>query len=134
MNTQTLESRQNRNARITLSTIRIITGMIFLVAGAAKLIGAEQMVIVFEQIGLGQWLRYLTGAIEFGAALLIFLPLTATIGAMALAATMVGAVFAQWAAIGGSAVPALVLLLLAATIAWIYWPKSILRHVYTSNA
>ncbi|MGB0514447.1 MAG: hypothetical protein ACPGJE_06375 [Wenzhouxiangellaceae bacterium] len=41
---------------------------------------------------------------------------------------MVGAVFAQALAVEGSAAPALVLLLLTSTLAWIDWPRSVLHH------
>jgi putative oxidoreductase len=49
----------------------------------------------FDQIGLGQWLRYVTGAIQISGGLLFIFPRTITIGAILLGGTMAGAVVAQ---------------------------------------
>ncbi len=49
----------------------------------------------FDQIGLGQWLRYTTGAVQITGGLLFIFPRTMTIGAILLGGTMVGAVIAQ---------------------------------------
>lgn len=93
----------------------------FLMAGWGKLSGAPQMVGLYDVIGVGQWFRYLTGAIEVTAALALLVPSVAAFGAAALAATMVGAIATHLFIIGGSiAIP---VLLLAATsfIAWTRW-------------
>lgn len=39
----------------------------FLAAGAAKLGGAAPMVQLFDQIGIGQWFRIVTGLVEVPA-------------------------------------------------------------------
>ena len=44
--------------------VRILLALAFGAAGAAKLVGAPMMVGTFDAIGWGQWLRYLTGAVE----------------------------------------------------------------------
>ena len=49
----------------------------------------------FDQIGLGQWLRYVTGVIQISGGLLFLMPRTMTIGALLLGGTMVGAMAAQ---------------------------------------
>ena len=46
----------------------------FVAAGLAKLAGADMMVATFDAIGVGQWFRYVTGAIELGAAVLLWVP------------------------------------------------------------
>ena len=46
---------------------------------------------IFEQIGLGQWFRHFTGAMQVTGALLLLTRLTRTIGAAMLVCTMVGA-------------------------------------------
>ena len=48
---------------------------------------------IFEQIGLGQWFRYFTGAMQVTGAILLLPRWTLTIGAAMLACTMVGAIF-----------------------------------------
>ena len=95
----------------------------FLMAGWGKLAGAPQMVGLFDAIGVGQWFRYLTGVIEVGAALALFVPSVAAFAAAALAATMVGAIATHLFIVGGSV--AIPVLLLAATsfIAWTRWTQ-----------
>ena len=44
----------------------------FATAGLAKLTGVEKMVGTFDAIGIGQWFRCVTGLIEVGAAVLLF--------------------------------------------------------------
>mgnify|MGYP003139621693 CR=1 FL=1 len=73
-------------------TIRILLTLAFVAAGGAKIIGVDMMVATFDQVGLGQWLRYLTGIIELGGAVLLWLPGLQAIGAIVLGGTMVGAV------------------------------------------
>jgi uncharacterized membrane protein YphA (DoxX/SURF4 family) len=63
----------------------------FLMAGAAKIGGGPEMIQLFDKIGIGQWLRYLTGSIEAAGALLLLVPGLAAIGAAMLACVMVGA-------------------------------------------
>ena len=93
--------------------IKILLAIVFLAAGGAKLAGAEMMVQTYEQIGVGQWFRYLTGIIEVGSAVLLFVPGMTAIAAGLLFCTMIGATIAHLFLIGGSAVPALVLLVLS---------------------
>ncbi len=49
----------------------------------------------FDAIGLGQWLRYVTGAIQIVGGLLFLFPRTMTIGTMLLGGTMAGAMAAH---------------------------------------
>lgn len=91
----------------------------FLAAGTAKLVGVQEMVIVFENVGFGQWFRYVTGAIEVVSAVLLFVPGMTLLAALLLAATMLGATFTHFFLIGGSAVPAIILLALSLWIGWL---------------
>jgi hypothetical protein len=76
------------------------------------------MVDMFHKIGFGQWFRYLTGSLEVTGAVLLLLPRTAAIGGWLLAAVMLGAIGTHLLIIDGSPVPAVVLLVLAITVAW----------------
>ena len=98
--------------------LQILLAAVFLTAGGQKLIGTEAMVAMFERIGAGQWFRVFTGVMEVGSGLLVLIPRTAARGAVMLAAIMLAAVPAQLLAIGGNPIPALVLLGLAAVVAW----------------
>lgn len=104
---------------ITLGIKALLT-LAFATAGLAKLAGVEMMVGTFEAIGIGQWFRYVTGGIEVGAAILLWVPGLIGLGAGLLTATMIGAVLAHVLILGPSAVPALVLGLLSAYVAWQY--------------
>jgi uncharacterized membrane protein YphA (DoxX/SURF4 family) len=99
--------------------LQLLLAAAFLAAGGAKLAGAEQMVHVFEAIGAGQWFRYITGLIEVIGAMALLVPGSAAFGATILACTMVGAVFTHQFIIGGSAVPAIILLVLALGVVWL---------------
>jgi len=114
----TNSTSESKAKNITLWVLQILVALAFLAAGFGKLSGQPPMIAVFEQIGIGQWLRYLTGSVEVIAAILLFIPRLVPIGALILAATMVGAVLTHLLVVGGSPVPALVLLVLAALIAW----------------
>jgi putative oxidoreductase len=98
--------------------IRILLALAFGVAGAGKLAGLPQMIQVFDAIGVGQWFRYVTGAVEVVAAVLVLIPATGFFGALLLSVTMVCGVLTHLVLIGGSAVPATVLCLLSAFVAF----------------
>ena len=76
------------------------------------------MVETFNKIGIGQWFRYVTGGIEVASAILLLIPRLTPVGAALLVCTMTGAVLSHLLLIGGSPVPALVLLCFAAIILW----------------
>ena len=56
--------------------------------------------------------------VEVGGAVLLLVPAAGFIGGLLLTATMAGAVATHLVLIGGSPVPAMVLLLLSAFVAW----------------
>lgn len=101
-----------------LLAVRILVSLAFLAAGLAKLAGVEMMVGTFEAIGVGQWFRYVTGVIEVGSAVLLWVPGLQFIGAGLLVCTMIGAIAAHLLILGPSPLPALVLGLLATYLAW----------------
>jgi putative oxidoreductase len=109
--------RRGRVATIALWVAQLALASMFLFAGGSKLVGAPAMVNLFAAIGLGQWFRYLTGAIEISAAVALLIPSAAPFGAILLVATMFGAAIANLF-IGQSPAVPLVLLLVAAAIAW----------------
>jgi hypothetical protein len=90
----------------------------FLLAGGSKLAGADAMVALFDAIGIGQWFRYLTGFIEVTSAVALLVPSLALFGALALVATMIGAVGTHLFVVGGSVVVPVLLLLGSALVAW----------------
>lgn len=119
------ESQPSKALNVTLWVLQALAAAAFLMAGGTKLAGAETHVAMFEKIGLGQWLRYFTGSVEVICAVLLLLPKTAGIGAALLAATMAGAVATHLFIIGGSPLPAIMLLLITAAVAWYRRPESL---------
>jgi putative oxidoreductase len=73
---------------------------------------------LFEAIGIGQWFRYVTGAIEVVSAVALLVPSVAPFGAAVLVATMIGAVATHLLIVGGSPLVPLVLLVGALAVAW----------------
>ena len=114
----TLVRHKYSPATIALWIAQIFAAGMFLLAGGSKLAGAPAMVQLFDGIGIGQWFRYVTGTIEVVSAVLLLMPSLAFFGALALTATMVGAVFTHLFIVGGNPAPAIVLLATAAVIAW----------------
>ena len=100
--------------------LKILLTLAFGAAGTFKLIGNPDMVAVFDAIGWGQWFRYLTGAIEVGAVVLLWVPGRQAIGAALLVATMIAAVAFHLLVLGPSALPALVLGVLSAAVLYVH--------------
>jgi putative oxidoreductase len=123
MTTTTLTRTRFNAANAVAWTLQILCGLMFVFAGGTKLAGQQHMVETFQVIGLGQWFRYLTGLIEVGGGLLLFVPALAFYAASALVVTMVGAVITHLFIIGGSPVAAFVLLVATATIAYLRRPN-----------
>jgi len=76
------------------------------------------MVALFDAIGVGQWFRYVTGLIEVSSAIALLVPSLAVFGAVALLATMLGAVATHLFVVGGSPAMPAILLLGAAAVVW----------------
>ena len=110
--------RRSRVASVALWATQIVLAAMFLFAGGSKLLGAPAMVDLFTAIGLGQWFRYVTGAIEVSAAVALLIPSAALFGAMLIIPTMLGAAATNLFLGQSPAVP-LVLLLPATAVAWV---------------
>jgi uncharacterized membrane protein YphA (DoxX/SURF4 family) len=61
-------SAKQRNA---LRVVRGLVALAFILFGMLKLIGVPMMVTVFDDVGFGQWFRYVTGLIEMGGAIML---------------------------------------------------------------
>jgi putative oxidoreductase len=105
--------------RIGAWTLQGILAAAFLAAGSAKLAGVLYMVELFEQIGLGQWFRVVTGAVEVIGAVVLVVPGLASLGALWLGFTMVCAVATHVFILHTSPVPAIVLGLLNALVVYL---------------
>src|SRR6059058_5246153 len=97
---------------IAMWALKGLLAAVFLTAGGAKLYGVPMLVEEFQHIGLGQWFRYFTGSLEVAGGLAILVPSLSGIAAVLLSCVMAGATAAHLFVIGGSPIPALVLLAL----------------------
>lgn len=122
MNTtsSTAPAAAGRAFKFTSWGLRILAAAAFLAAGSAKLAGVPMMVQIFDQIGVGQWFRVVTGLVEVSSAIVLLIPATAALGALLLATTMCFAILTHLFVIGGNPVPAIMLLLVTATIVWLH--------------
>ena len=103
---------------MVLWTMQIGVAGMFCMAGGSKLSGSEHMVQLFQAIDLGQGLRYVTGFLEVGGAVLVVIPALSGLGAALLAGVMAGAVVTHVFLIGGNPTLPLVVLGLNAFVAW----------------
>ena len=71
-----------------------LIGVFFVLIGYTKFDGDPKGMWyqTFEQIGLGQWFRVFTGAMQVAGGLMMCVPKTMVVGAALVAATMLGAV------------------------------------------
>ena len=103
---------------VVLWVLQIAAAGMFLNVGLLKLSGNAQLVGLFEAIGIGQWFRYLTGALEVAGAFLLLIPRTSGLGALLLAGVMVCAVATHLFIVGGSPLGAIILLVVTTVVAW----------------
>ncbi|MFC0240979.1 DoxX family protein [Rhodopseudomonas telluris] len=114
-----VQSKPSRLAPAALWVVRGLLAVVFLAAGGAKLYGVPMLVEEFQHIGLGQWFRYLTGMLEVLGACLLLVPPLGAFGAVVLSCVMIGATITHLFVIGGSPVPALVLLAFNALVIFV---------------
>ncbi|CRK55057.1 hypothetical protein [Alloactinosynnema sp. L-07] len=94
-----------------------VTLAAYFVYSAFMLFG-DDLVRKFDEIGFGQWLRYLTGSLEIAGAIGLLIPRLCGLAALGLAGVMVGAVGTElFLLANGDAVLPAVLLALCAGVA-----------------
>ncbi|MFD1149578.1 DoxX family protein [Saccharothrix hoggarensis] len=89
-------------------------------AYSGVLLFGDAFVGKFDKIGIGQWLRHVTGVLEVAGALGLLVPRLCGLAALGLVGVMAGAVGTELVVLGdpdGAVLPA-VLLALAAVVAW----------------
>jgi putative oxidoreductase len=106
-----------RSMNILLWVLQGITALGFAFTGLMKLTGSPQALAVFEAMGTASWMPYVLGVLELLGAIGLLIPRLSGLSALAFVALTVGAVIchAVW---GGFAAPAIVMLILAAGVAY----------------
>ena len=99
--------------------LQLALAAVFAFTATRKFMGHPIPVATVEALGAGQWLRIAIGVAELAGAIGLLVPRLAGLAASCLALLMLGAVATHLFVIGGSAVPALVLLTASATVAYL---------------
>ena len=107
-----------RIINVGLWILQIGAAGMFLMVGFFKLSGDPRMVGLFDAIGFGQWFRYETGSLEVLGAVLLLIPRLSGLGALLLVGVMLGAVATHLFVVGGSPLPAIILLIVTGVIVW----------------
>jgi putative oxidoreductase len=105
--------------RLGAWALQVVVAAAFFAAGAAKLAGVPFMIQSFDQIGIGQWFRIVTGVVEIVGAIALVYPGWAAIGGLWLGFTMVCAAATLVFVLHSSLAPAAVLLVLNALIVYL---------------
>jgi putative oxidoreductase len=116
--TQSASGSTAKIINVGLWVLQIAAAGMFLMVGFLKLSGNPQLVGLFQAIGIGQWFRYLTGTLEVAGAILLLIPRFSGLAALMLFGVMVGAVITHLFIVGGSAMPAIILLIVTGVVAW----------------
>jgi uncharacterized membrane protein YphA (DoxX/SURF4 family) len=110
----TATATRRRASTIALWTGQILFAAFFAFAAAPKLIGDPTTVAMFNEIGFGQWFRYLTGACELAGAIGLLVPRLSGLAALGLAGVMAGATVTNLFLVPAMAGAAVVTVLLGA--------------------
>ncbi len=104
---------------LAVRVLAILVGLVFVLAGGAKLTGQQVMVDQFNHFGYAPWFRYVVGIGETLFGIGLFVPRFIKWSAPALGAIMVGAVVTHFLHDPPSAaIPAAGLLLV---LGYVYW-------------
>ncbi|TVT32062.1 DoxX family membrane protein [Amycolatopsis rhizosphaerae] len=115
-----------RAKTITLWVTQVLLALFLGVASALpKLAGQSYAVQSFDEIGAGQWFRYLVGALELAGAIGLVVPALTGAAALGLVGLLLGATYFQLFVLPDPAyavAPAL-LAVVCALLAWGRWPS-----------
>ena len=109
--------RGGRVASVALWALQALLALAFAMAGLAKLGGEQAMVEMFATIGVGQWFRYVVGALEISGAVGVLIPRLSGPAALGLVCVMAGAILANLFVLGASPLLPICLLVASAVVA-----------------
>jgi putative oxidoreductase len=129
----TTATTRKRLLSIALWTLQVVLALTFAMAGFAKVGGDAAMVEMFATIAIGQWFRYLVGALEIAGALGVLVPRLSGLAALGLLCLMAGATLTNVFVLHTSPLLPIVLMVVSALLAWGRWPRTrtLLARRYT---
>ena len=116
---------------IALWALQALLALEFAMAGSAKVFGDPAMVEMFATIGIGQWFRYVVGALEIAGAVGVLVSRLSGLAALGLLCLMAGAILTNVLVLGTSPLLPIVLMLVSALVAWGRWPRT--RTLFTKS-
>ena len=116
--TTTTTTTRRRAGSVALWTLQVLFAAAFVGAGLMKLTGDPVVVEMFDDIGAGQWLRYLVGTAEVTGAVGLLVPRLCGPAALGLTALLVGATFTNVVVLDVAPWAPLAYLVPIAVIAW----------------
>ena len=117
-------ANRGRVLNIALWVLQALLALQFAMAGLAKVGGDPAMVEMFATIGIGQWFRYLVGALELAGALGVLVPRLSGLAALGLVCLMAGANATNLLVLGASPLLPIALLVVSALVAWGRWAQT----------
>ncbi|WP_433007811.1 DoxX family protein [Kribbella sp. CA-294648] len=118
ISTTTTTTKKVRLGAVGLWILQLFLAAEFVMAGVMKLAGNALMVEMFAELGAGQWLRFLVGALEVAGAIGVLIPRLTGLAALGLALLMGGAVITTLFVLGGSPAVPLGIMVIAGLVAW----------------
>ncbi|MFI9595471.1 DoxX family protein [Nonomuraea sp. NPDC052265] len=112
-----------RGVNIALWVAQVLLAFQVGLGGVLKLAGDPTMVTMFEDIGAGQWFRYVVGVLEIAGAIGLLIPRLSGVAALALIGLMIGAAGTNAIVLGGVPVIEAVLLVILALVVWGRWSR-----------
>jgi uncharacterized membrane protein len=112
------QARRRRRQLIALECTELLLAGVFFLVGGAKLIGRHDMVELFRSIGVGQWLRYVTGVFEVAGAAFMVIPLASGASAVALGVIMISATLIELLVLRRPPIAAMACLSAHTYVAW----------------
>jgi putative oxidoreductase len=120
----TTSTSRGRAVNFALWALQGLLALQFAMAGFAKVFGDAAMVEMFATIGVGQWFRYVVGALELAGAVGMLIPRLSGLAALGLVCLMAGATLTNVLVLGTSPLMPIVLLVVSAVVAWGRWPQT----------
>ena len=113
-----------RAANVALWALQALLALQFAMAGLAKIFGDPAMVDMFATIGVGQWFRYVVGALEIAGAMGVLIPRLSGPAALGLVCLMAGAALTNLFVLGTNPLLPIGLLVASAVVARGRWPQT----------
>ena len=116
----------SRRTDIAVRTLQIVMALFLGVASAGpKIIGHSSAAQSFDEIGVGDWLMYLVGALELAGSIALVVPILAGVSAIAFMSLMIGAFVTQMTVFDGkNALTPVIFFVLFAVVAWVRRQKN----------